>query len=355
MKWYHQVLIAILLISVCLISGCSTDEIYLCNSCNASNTTSRSFIPDPSTAYCSSLDKMSDFTLLANGSLSWTCIPDLTGTTTIYVNTTNNITNNYTLKVNSSTQCANPEYRMYNVTLTDNVLTSKCGEDVMGGADINISNYYNKTTDYANDTATITNALIPYSTTVQDALSDLNYWGCQRNNTLCDGDIGQSAKTVATAFTNTVLRCFPFVVSKSFVTDRLGFVVSVANITTGGKVALYSDNGFAFPNALLINTSNIPLSATGFMNQSITPYRLTNNTLYWLCNTVNVTSSARVNVISLSDYPQILGCPYSGTACNIGYTVAYVYTNALPNPYNATATLLSAISPNANINVRTDI
>lgn len=199
--------------------------------------------------------------------------------------------------------------------------------------------------------------LIVENEQVVTTASNFNNWGCYRNATYCDGLIGSTARTIATAYTIDVLRCFPYVTGKGYSIDQLGVRVGVANTTNtqGLKIALYSDNGFAYPSTLITNTSTITLSGTGFTVQTITPYRLQNNTLYWMCSNVNTTTtSIRVNVVAIADYPSILGL--SGTtAMNIGYTTAHLFNNSFPSTYPSGATYVTAIYPNVYARVRTDI
>jgi hypothetical protein len=114
---------------------------------------------------------------------------NITNNITYYVNNTfnitnnityfNNVTNNFTTNISySSTQCADTvSKKMVNVTITNNVLSSVCTDDVTGGSDFNKSNYFNITTDYLNDT--LSYVPISKNLTIDNLVtnvSNLNSW-----------------------------------------------------------------------------------------------------------------------------------------------------------------------------------
>lgn len=274
------------------------------------------------------------------------------------ISTVSNVTNNYFTNINyTSSQCADIEDKVVNVTIRNNTLELRCEDDIIGGSDIGLSSVQCSGTDKLFNVSFNGTAISGVCATDQSGSSSIasyQKYSCFRNNTLCDGNIGSSAKTVATAFTINVLRCFPYVTGRGYSIDQLGMIVATANSTQIVKLALYNDSGLSYPASLIANTSTINLNATGFKYQDIAPVRLNNDSLYWICSATNITTAGRVNVVALADYPEILGLS-SSTASNIGYTVAYTYTNALPNPYTAGATYVTAIYPSAYTRVRTDI
>jgi hypothetical protein len=113
MKWYNQILIALLLISVCILSGC-TEEVYLCNTCGKPNLT------DVTVYNCTSRTTgVTGYNYETNdyyycNTTTWVKLNNQSGgsgTTifnyTYYINTTNNLTNNIT---NNITNTVLPPY-----------------------------------------------------------------------------------------------------------------------------------------------------------------------------------------------------------------------------------------------------
>jgi hypothetical protein len=183
-------------------------------------------------------------------------------------------------------------------------------------------------------------------------------WGTpfsMRNGTYADGSIGNTARTTATAFTATTLRCNPFPVGKGFKTDGIGFIVATANQSTFALVAFYESDTNGYPGSLAVS-GVVNLSATGaLVNSSFGTYSFKDNTLYFACYASSTAGNQRVNVIPLADVAPVLGIT-SGTAPNVGYTVAYTWGNPVPNPYTAGATYMTALG-NMEVlaRVRTDI
>jgi|GEM_PF-3759718 len=175
------------------------------------------------------------------------------------------------------------------------------------------------------------------------------------NGTLYDGTNKGSARTAGTTFFVGTLRCNAFPVTKGFTTDGIGWIVGVANLSSATKIAFYNDTGNGYPGTLLFNTSSVPVSGTGvLLNSAFGTYKFTDNTRYWACYAANASTNARVNVIPLADVNS-LGIS-SSTTPNLGYTVAYTYTNALPSTYTAGATFTVALGNLAvYARVRTDI
>jgi hypothetical protein len=345
MMMNKSVLLFGLCLTLVLLSGCSSDELYLFGNSSTVGGSSIYVLNVSNNPYSDWWIAFPDFTLKINESRTEGL--KINYSDVLNVPASYNYSSNLALKLNTTDQRYNetslitPKLdatdQRYNET---SLITPKLDatDQRYNETSFITSNYLNSTTDLA-----------------QDLSSNFNMWGCYRNNTYCDGNTGNSARTTATAFSVNVLRCFPYIVGKGYKVDQLGFIVATANNTKLVKVALYSDNGFGYPNALLINTSSLNKSTTGWLSQDISAYQLTNNTLYWLCSATNNNGTTmRVNVEPLSDYPNILGLT-SGTAGNIGYTVAYDFTNTLPNPYTAGATYLTAIYPSAYMRVRTDI
>lgn len=174
------------------------------------------------------------------------------------------------------------------------------------------------------------------------------------NGTLDDSCVGSSARTVATAFTATVLRCNAFPIGQRYTTDGVGFIVATANASTNFKIAFYNSTKNGYPDRLQFNTTNTSFSGTGvILNSSFGTFKFQANTLYWACYSVDIAGTERVNMIPLADIND-MGIT-SSTAPNTGYTVAYTYTDALPDPYTAGATFITTIVPAVYTRIRTDI
>lgn len=187
-------------------------------------------------------------------------------------------------------------------------------------------------------------------------IAPILFGSCMRNGTYCDGGQSRVARTSATATTANVLRCYPFFTGRGYSIDRIGFSVITSNTNISGKAAIYSDNGQAYPDRLIANSSDIVFSGTAAAMVNTTSATLSPNSLYWACNVFNATGvGTGLAVIPISDIAPVLGSLGTAVTGNTFYTVAMTYTNPFPDPFTAGATTILTLYPNIIWRVRTDI
>lgn len=164
MKIRHQLLIAFLLISLCFLVGCSTDEIYLCNSCGEPNLT------DVNVYNCTTrttgetgYDYTTNDYYYCN-TTTWVKLNNQSGGSSI-INNTYYITNNFTVN-NSTFQCSGTD-KLSNVSIINGAITGVCTTDQTGtGGGVNFfdlidRDYYYRNTGFESVTAGYNEPWVP--------------------------------------------------------------------------------------------------------------------------------------------------------------------------------------------------
>lgn len=157
------------------------------------------------------------------------------------------------------------------------------------------------------------------------------------------GLVNATALTTGAIAAN-ILYAFPIIAPPLRVTLKmLGF--NVTTLSAGNaRIGLYRNKAYndLYPGELLADSGDISTGSTGVKQfNPATAIPLTPGEMYWLALVGNATPTLRALAMA-SIYPT-LGLPAAGgTALQVGYSVAHAYA-ALPNPFTAAATILTAV------------
>lgn len=151
--------------------------------------------------------------------------------------------------------------------------------------------------------------------------------------------------TATTGPTVNTLYAMPFPVSRTTKFDTIECEVTTLGSGSNLRMGIYRDDGNLYPGALIFDSGNISAASTGAKTATITStLQVFPPGMYWL----TYENSATVPLIRClpgSGYLAVLGyaTPFSTTAPGYAYTVAHT-VGALPDPYTASATVVTAAS-----------
>jgi len=151
------------------------------------------------------------------------------------------------------------------------------------------------------------------------------------------------ADTSSTSPTANMLYAFPLFIGKPTKFDTITFQVATADAGDNARCGIYYDNGNMYPGALIFDTGSISTGTTGTKNTTITAgLQFFQPGLYWLAFETSATALQMDIITGASQTlgPFGLDSTYS-TNQGLGYKIAHTY-GALPDPYTAAATLLTA-------------
>lgn len=168
---------------------------------------------------------------------------------------------------------------------------------------------------------------------------------------LHNGIIGPTTSTTSPAANN--LWALPFVVSKVTKFDTITFHITTADAGDNANAGIYYDDGNCYPGALIFNTGSISTGSTGVKDTTITSsLQIFQPGLYWLAWETSATACQMRVLPNSTSLPigfahtssDLLASP---TTPGYGYEVADTYGATLPDPYPASATLLTT-TPSAS-------
>ena len=176
-----------------------------------------------------------------------------------------------------------------------------------------------------------------------EAFLNMRRFGATPNRRYIAGMITNATVLTATAIVANTLYALPFYVGKTTSFDVLAVQVTAAGASSNVRMGIYADDGNLFPSTLINESVAISSATTGMKehtiptgNQSFSPG------LYWLAFECMATAPT-IRTIPLASIFPIMGLDSTlGTAPGFGYTVAHTF-GALPNPYTASASVMTAI------------
>lgn len=159
---------------------------------------------------------------------------------------------------------------------------------------------------------------------------------------------GNGANTTSTSGTNRI-DATPFITGTPVTIDQAGVAVSTASTTAGavGRIAIYSSGADGYPDALLAQTADFPIDATGYQSAPLA-FSFQPGVKYFLA--IQTSAQATMRSIAIG-YARALGLTSSAAADYITrYSQSIAYASGLPAKWNFVSS--HRVTNQANISIR---